>query len=185
MLVTVVNLSQTALTAHSPAAASRLSKGQDTVYNVLRLHHNKSGSIDLESTFRTKLVIRASFTHTGEDDQKAATTDHPGDLKIHLSRHFGASWRSVAVPEDSPWRVYTNKVPFSDFLSCRFLNLLLLKVSHEHRQVVVLSRRNLASFLSTLPDRLPLYSLQLPGESMNRQFKVLNVYFLPIGTHDT
>ena len=55
----------------------------------------------------------------------------------------------------------------------RFLSLIVLptrefltffpKVSHEHRQVVVLSRRNLASFLSTLPDRLPLYFLQLPG----------------------
>lgn len=117
MLITVVNLSQTALTAYSPPAASRLSKNQDGDTNghcFLRLNQNKSGSIELGSMFRTELVVRASCTQVGEEDQNTSAIDHPGDLKIHFWRYFGASWQTVAVADDAPWRVYTNKVPFSD-----------------------------------------------------------------------
>ena len=37
------------------------------------------------------------------------------------------------------------------------------QVTRRYRQIVILERRNLASFLADMPDQVPLSSLLLPG----------------------
>ena len=39
------------------------------------------------------------------------------------------------------------------------------QVNVKHRRMMIFERRNLASFMGELPDRLPLSSLCLPGKS--------------------
>ncbi|KAF8919261.1 PLC-like phosphodiesterase [Mucidula mucida] len=58
---------------------------------------------------------------------------------------FGASWKTLTVPEDCPWRVYTTKV------------------AKKHNQLIILPRRNTAAFLADMPDDASLASLLLPG----------------------
>ncbi|KAF7323211.1 PLCXc domain-containing protein [Mycena chlorophos] len=64
---------------------------------------------------------------------------------FRLSGTKGASWKALLAPEDSLWRLY------------------LRKVGPEHRELVILPRRNLASFLSPIPDSVPISRLFLPG----------------------
>ncbi|KAJ7168360.1 hypothetical protein C8R43DRAFT_984117 [Mycena crocata] len=56
--------------------------------------------------------------------------DNLASVEISLSGTGGASWKSISVPEDCLWRIY------------------LCKVAPKHRKLVVIPRRNLASFLS-------------------------------------
>ncbi|KZT70188.1 PLC-like phosphodiesterase [Daedalea quercina L-15889] len=58
---------------------------------------------------------------------------------------LGAVWKVVKVPEECPWGVYR------------------CKVSRKHHLLLILPRRDLASFLSDFPDSLPLSSMLLPG----------------------
>jgi 1-phosphatidylinositol phosphodiesterase len=44
------------------------------------------------------------------------------------------------------------------------------QVTRRHRQIVILHRRNLASFLADMPDQVPLSSLLLPGMQLDLRF---------------
>ncbi|KAF9553828.1 PLC-like phosphodiesterase [Agrocybe pediades] len=59
---------------------------------------------------------------------------------------LGASWQVVPVPDHCPWRIYTRRI------------------TQGYHKLLILGRRNLGSFLSELPDRLPISSVVLPGE---------------------
>ncbi|KAF7294707.1 PLCXc domain-containing protein [Mycena indigotica] len=55
------------------------------------------------------------------------------------------SWKMLSTPEDSLWRLY------------------LCKVAPQHRKLVIIPRRSLPSFLSPIPDSVPISRLLLPG----------------------
>jgi len=58
---------------------------------------------------------------------------------------FSAQWKAVKVEDHCPWRIYRSKV------------------SRRHHKLIILPKRNLASFLSDLPNTTPLSALCLPG----------------------
>ncbi|CDO68891.1 hypothetical protein BN946_scf185000.g34 [Trametes cinnabarina] len=58
---------------------------------------------------------------------------------------FGAKWKTIRLREDCPWRIYRGRI------------------TRRHHKLTILPRRNLASFLSEMPDSLPLSALVLPG----------------------
>ncbi|KAI1784240.1 hypothetical protein LXA43DRAFT_229867 [Ganoderma leucocontextum] len=66
-------------------------------------------------------------------------------LQAALPLKLGAKWNSVRASSDIPWRIYSSKI------------------SKGHYKLSVFPQRNLASFLSGMPDSLPLSSLLLPG----------------------
>ena len=90
----------------------------------------------------------------------------PASLKISLSTIFTKSWNVVPVPHGSKWRIFSLKVR-SYFLYSKVIRerdkRYYRQVARRYHQIVILHRRNLASFLSDMPDHLPLSSLLLPG----------------------
>ncbi|KZT20266.1 PLC-like phosphodiesterase [Neolentinus lepideus HHB14362 ss-1] len=70
---------------------------------------------------------------------------HNFSVCIRTKRNIGRSWKVIKLAEQCPWRIYQNRI------------------SRRHKQLVILPKRNLSSFLSELPDSLPLSSLLLPG----------------------
>ncbi|CAA7267006.1 unnamed protein product [Cyclocybe aegerita] len=112
-------------------------------------------STTLVKGFRREIILRR--TYQPDVAEPAATPGieelllekdwhiHPEGFKIRFSMTLSASWQVVPVPVGCPWRVFTSRI------------------SRGHHKLVILSRRNLASFLSELPNRLPLSSLSLPG----------------------
>ena len=84
------------------------------------------------------------------------------DDKISLSTIFRGSWNVVHV---SKWRILSFRV-WNAFCRPRVVWWIVNfhpQVSRRHRQMVILHRRNLASFLADMPDQVPLSSLMLPG----------------------
>ncbi|KAL0564936.1 hypothetical protein V5O48_017101, partial [Marasmius crinis-equi] len=64
-------------------------------------------------------------------------------MEIALS--LSSTWHVVKVPEECPWTMYSTKV------------------AKKHYQLTIFPRRNLAAFLSEIPDSVPLSSVLLPG----------------------
>ena len=80
--------------------------------------------------------------------------------KISLSSIFRRPWN---VLHTSKWRIFSFKVRNS---TCRTRVQVVIyypQVTRRHHQIVILLRRNLASFLADMPDHVPLSSLLLPG----------------------
>ncbi len=86
-------------------------------------------------------------------------------LTATIPLKLGAKWKSVRVPSDGPWRIYRSKV-------CRMhVDLFSTvnnggwddQISKGCYRLSVFERRDMASFLSQMPDSLPLSSLLLPG----------------------
>ena len=78
--------------------------------------------------------------------------------KITLSSIFRRPWN---VLHTSKWRIFSFKVRNS---TCRTRVVIYYpQVTRRHHQIVILHRRNLASFLADMPDEVPLSSLLLPG----------------------
>ena len=75
---------------------------------------------------------------------KATDTEH--SITFNLRRRISSKrkWEPLDCQE-APWRVYR------------------LKLSKSHHSIVVFTERPLASWMSDLPDSLPLSSLCLPG----------------------
>lgn len=70
---------------------------------------------------------------------------NPTTFVVQLSMMFGASWQVIDAPQDCPWRVYCSRMTTT------------------HYKVLILTRRKMSSFLSDLPDSLPLSAVVLPG----------------------
>ncbi|KAM5542633.1 hypothetical protein V8D89_003594 [Ganoderma adspersum] len=81
------------------------------------------------------------------DEGKAASPAATGGLQAayKLPLKLGGRWKSIQASSDFPWRIYRSKI------------------SKGHYKLTVFPRRDLASFLSEMPDSLPLSSLVLPG----------------------
>ncbi|KAF9068352.1 PLC-like phosphodiesterase [Rhodocollybia butyracea] len=90
---------------------------------------------------RCSYVLLNSSKEPGPDSVKTK----PGSWKLKISLALGASWQAVKVPSDCQWRIYGTR-----------------PVGGLH-QFTIFPKRNLASFLSEMPDATPLYSLLLPG----------------------
>ncbi|KAF9009474.1 PLC-like phosphodiesterase [Cyathus striatus] len=58
---------------------------------------------------------------------------------------LSASWQVAKVPHGCPWRIYISRI------------------TKTHHRLLILPRRDMSSFLSEMPDTLPLSSLMLPG----------------------
>ncbi|TCD66693.1 hypothetical protein EIP91_001047 [Steccherinum ochraceum] len=80
---------------------------------------------------------------TYDDDEKVSVDADAFQTRFPLK--FGAQWKAVKVEDGCPWRIYRSKT------------------SRRHHRLLVLPKRNLASYLSELPDSVPLSSLALPG----------------------
>ncbi|KAJ3776115.1 PLC-like phosphodiesterase [Lentinula raphanica] len=75
---------------------------------------------------------------------ESTVTKHES-FRIRLSLSLKSSWQTIKLPLDCRWRIYATWS------------------SSEPYQLTILPKRNLASYLSEMPDQLPLYSLLLPG----------------------
>jgi len=64
-----------------------------------------------------------------------------------------------------PWRIYRMKVN-NHFANCHYIDTdMTSQVSRKHYKLIVLPHRDLSSFLTNVPDTVPISSLLLPGES--------------------
>ncbi|RXW19859.1 hypothetical protein EST38_g6010 [Candolleomyces aberdarensis] len=105
---------------------------------ALVLHPRKSTTLRLPK-FHAKHVNLHNAVKGAALDQDVKT------FQVSLPGHWekrGASWIDLKVVEDCPWRVYW---------------------FWPAKSMVVLSKRNMASYLSELPDTLSLAGLVLPG----------------------
>ena len=75
---------------------------------------------------------------------------------------LGAKWTAVRTPTACPWRIYRTKASAA-FLQVELHITMPPQVSKGHYKLSVFPRRDLSSFLSQIPDTLPLSSLLLPG----------------------
>lgn len=161
MLLTIRNLTDEPIAAHTYPAPSKFtatfrsgtkpspSASEFIVQPLLNF------STTLPKGIRRELILRRSQNgpeplraNSPNTAEKAGLLDngiHPEGFKIRFPTTFSASWKVAKLPRECPWRVYTSRI------------------SRGHHRVIILDRRNLGSFLSELPDRLPLSSLSLPG----------------------
>lgn len=114
-------------------------------------------------SLRSHLVLSAANKFNGASDEEGVSVN-AGALRVRFPLAFGAQWKVVKVEDSCPWRIYRSRVS-----GCTAAHLMLVamsvhsKVSRRHHKLVILSKRNLASFLSDLPDSIPLSALTLPG----------------------
>ncbi|THV07832.1 PLC-like phosphodiesterase [Dendrothele bispora CBS 962.96] len=80
-----------------------------------------------------------------EQNVDASTEVKPAGIATRISLTLSALWHVLDTPKDSPWRVYATKV------------------ARKHYKLTVFLKRDTTSFLSDIPDTVPLYSLLLPG----------------------
>ncbi|TFK46025.1 PLC-like phosphodiesterase [Heliocybe sulcata] len=108
------------------------------------------------SSSRTVTKIGRKFRlHLGSPESKVWEDTHAsneGTRLLHTSvfhvkakRNLGRSWKVLKLPEECPWRIYQTRI------------------FRRQKQILILPKRNLSSFLSELPDSLALSSLLLPG----------------------
>ncbi|EPQ58546.1 PLC-like phosphodiesterase [Gloeophyllum trabeum ATCC 11539] len=139
MHATVTNLTDDTIfyeTSGGRANAERLSIGPSSSTTVAKLG----------SSFRLHLGRRPSSNSTEDAvyrEDKALLRDSSFVIKTRWTT--GRSWKVINLPEECPWRIYQ------------------IRVSRRQKQVVILPKRDLSSFLSELPDTLPLSSVLLPG----------------------
>ncbi|KAF5373112.1 hypothetical protein D9758_001527 [Tetrapyrgos nigripes] len=81
----------------------------------------------------------------GGADARISSTVKPTGLLTRISLTLSALWKILETAEESPWRVYVTKV------------------ARKHYKLSIFLKRNASSFLSEIPDSVPLYSLLLPG----------------------
>ncbi|KAF8655869.1 hypothetical protein AX16_002952 [Volvariella volvacea WC 439] len=157
MLVTLVNLSATNLvcvchgatinqslqSSHSLATTGTLPSEEQRKEAQEHKHPEavyltaSSGATAEWSKARRKLTLRTVV----EDDEGSK-----GSEEFAIRLHFGLRpWKAQTVPPNCPYRIYSHKI------------------SKDHYNVIILQKRDMASFLSELPDTLPLSSLLLPG----------------------
>ncbi|PPR00050.1 hypothetical protein CVT24_009006 [Panaeolus cyanescens] len=166
MLITIRNLSEEPISAHTVPNHSKFSAskanspfGPPTEPEFI-LHPSINFSTTLAKGLNRELVLHRLGYRKGDHQQlsKVPSGDtavedkeakvwhvHPEGFKIRLSMMGAASWQPVHVDDQCPWKVYCNRI------------------TRKHHQIIIVNRRNLGSFLSDLPDALPLSSVVLPG----------------------
>jgi len=139
------------------------------------IHPLAESSMTLPKGFRKHVVLRRTSELPNQESElsvpkveEKALLDkewdvNPEGFKIRFSMTLSASWQVVPVATDSPWRIFCTKVSDPQFSTANESTASCLQVTRRHYKLIILRRRNLASFLSELPDSLPLSSLSLPG----------------------
>ncbi|TBU26041.1 PLC-like phosphodiesterase [Dichomitus squalens] len=117
-----------------------LKPGSTTYEASLSIAPHTSATSAVRSTSTT---VRVNAQVSEKSDAESVSI--PSGPFTTFPLKLGAKWKSVRIPADSPWRMYRSKI------------------SKGHYRLSVFPRRNLASFLSEMPDSLPLSSLLLPG----------------------
>ena len=83
------------------------------------------------------------------------------DAKLHSK-----AWQVVRTAYSIPWRIYVLKVCGHVMLLPPTLKYIsLVKVSSNNLKVVIIPKRDMSTFLSTIADDVPLSSVLLPGAS--------------------
>lgn len=113
----------------------------------------------------TKGTLSLQACHSSHDEKSGANgAQLGGNLSASIPLTMGAKWKTVRVQEGCPWRIYRSRVSIS---SSRTLYAKLIyfavQITRKHHRLTVLPRRDMASFLSDMPDSVPLSALVLPG----------------------
>ncbi|TFK34842.1 PLC-like phosphodiesterase [Crucibulum laeve] len=135
MRLTILNLTDEAITASLPTKDKYVSEQALLPPSLSTTTHSLKG-------YRSKLTLKPSNIDPDEDKKWLI---HAEGLSIKLSMALGASWQVVTVPEGCQWRIYISRI------------------TRKHHKLLIFPRRDMSSFLSEMPDRLPLSSLVLPG----------------------
>ncbi|KAK7449768.1 hypothetical protein VKT23_013243 [Stygiomarasmius scandens] len=102
--------------------------------------------ISLHSSGSTLTPSSTTSSDTrGQEGQDASTEIKTTGILTRISLTLSALWHVLDTSEDSPWRVYATKV------------------AKKHYKLTIFLKRDASSFLSDIPDEVPLYSLLLPG----------------------
>ena len=96
------------------------------------------------------LTLRLTNRAPSTDPSKVGGVGPQWTISLNRIVSYSRHWE-VVDGGDSPWRIY------------RF-NMATKTSNH---RLVIIPRRPLESFLASLPDRLPLSSLMLPGKSLD------------------
>ncbi|KAG6813343.1 hypothetical protein H0H92_011891 [Tricholoma furcatifolium] len=88
------------------------------------------------------LLSTTSVINSAYDSQEQLIKPLQQDVRLSLG--LRSAWRTIPTHKTCPWRTY------------------LYKVTNNHLQLYILPKRSLSSFLSDMPDTLPLSSLCLP-----------------------
>lgn len=213
MLITIRNLTTEPITAHTyPSSSSKflcLSKDPGNVAfssDTLSLLPCLDVTTRLPKGLRREIILSPQIPTIDDvrasnkldtpiivrvTDQKGSLDDkewhiHPQGFKISFSMTFASSWRFVPVSDSCPWRVFIRRVcSFSLRISIHTqASNLVVKLTRGHHKLLILTHRDMSSFLSEMPDRLPLSSLALPGIS-SYLLKLIEAHTCNLGTHDT
>jgi len=140
MIITILNLTATAITAHTYPTPSKFTATSFRYKDVENPASDNSTSAEfillpsqnfttvLPKGFTRELILRQDDKH----DQSRSTKDisglsaleienkalldnkewhiHPEGFQIRFSMSLGASWQVVPVPDHCPWRIYTRRV---------------------------------------------------------------------------
>lgn len=137
MLLTIRNLTDEPIAAHTYASPSKFSAGFQAgtkwppSASEFLLQPLLNFSTTLPKGIRRELILRRS--QNGPELLRANSLNtvekekllndeldiHPEGFKIRFSTTFSASWQVVKVPRECPWRVYTARV----CTPCLFFNL--------------------------------------------------------------
>ncbi|KAF9484914.1 hypothetical protein BDN70DRAFT_871897 [Pholiota conissans] len=155
MLLTIRNLSTDAIIGHTPPTQTKFHIQRDKgAVDEFLLQPSASVTTSLSKGCKREIIIRHSKSEVDVSADAVSATAliekeewhiHPESFKIRFSLELTSSWQLVDVPRGCPWRVYVGRI------------------TRKHHSILILSRRNLGSFLSELPDGLPLSSTVLPG----------------------
>ncbi|KAF8061642.1 hypothetical protein FPV67DRAFT_289811 [Lyophyllum atratum] len=138
MLLTLLNFTDENISCRC------VSKRSSVAQPEILLAPSTPRTIDCTKPGELELLPRSATGRTPDGGSKEWLVK-PEESSIRISLALGALWRVVHVPDGCPWRIY------------------LSKITKRHHRLFVFPQRNLASFLSEMPDTLPLSSLCLPG----------------------
>jgi hypothetical protein len=113
------------------------SLGDIGTFSVCALHVQSSAVV---GHFLALPILRLTLTSY----DKATDAEHSMTFNLRRRVSSNRKWEPLDC-QGAPWRVYR------------------LKLSKSHHRIVVLTERPLTSWMSDLPDSLPLSSLCLPG----------------------
>lgn len=132
---------------------------------LIALAHT-SVTISLSGLTKGTLSLRACYSCN--DEKSEANSAHlAGNLSASIPLMMGSKWKTVRVQEQCPWRIYRSRVSTSSGRKYFYAKLIYfsVQINRKHYKLTVLPRRDTASFLSDMPDSVPLSALVLPGAS--------------------
>lgn len=157
MRLTFVNQTEDPLELQLP---SRNGTKCDTLIALART----SVTTSLSGLTKGTLNLQACHSSHGEKSE-ANGAQLGGNLSASIPLTMGAKWKTVRVQEECPWRIYRSRVSTSSGKNHLHAKLIYfsVQITRKHHRLTVLPRRDMASFLSDMPESVPLSALVLPG----------------------